>query len=197
DLIQAVKVIDDGGFDKDKVGKYTVTSKVTDKDGASVTKKAVATVTYGLITMNEAPTMEVQDKTIKQGEALDFKSLVVSAQDKEDGDLIQAVKVIDDGGFDKDKVGKYTVTFKVTDKDGASVTKKATVTVIEKSESTPNPDDNKPKPNPDNKPQAPNNKTLPKTGDSFSLSLYGMLMGFSGLLLIAVGVKKRRKKSSF
>ncbi|MGF0055260.1 immunoglobulin-like domain-containing protein [Peptoniphilaceae bacterium SGI.097] len=197
DLIQAVKVIDDGGFDKDTVGKYTVTFKVTDKDGASVTKKAVVTVTYGLVTMNEAPTLEVQDKTIKQGEALDFKSLVVSAQDKEDGDLIQAVKVIDDGGFDKDKVGKYTVTFKVTDKDGASVTKKATVTVIEKSEPTPNPDDNKPKPNPDNKPQAPNNKTLPKTGDSFSLSLYGMLMGFSGLLLIAVGVKKRRKKSSF
>ncbi|MDD7543051.1 MAG: InlB B-repeat-containing protein [Peptoniphilaceae bacterium] len=188
---------------------YTFKEWNTQKDGKGtpfigttvVNKDMTVYAIYSMnaVTMNEAPTLEVQDKTIKQGEALDFKSLVVSAQDKEDGDLIQAVKVIDDGGFDKDTVGKYTVTFKVTDKDGASVTKKATITVIEKSKSTPNPDDNKL--NPDNKkPQAPNHKTLPKTGDSSNLTLYGMLMGFSGLLLIAAEVKKRRKgrkKSSF
>lgn len=146
------------------------------------------------VVINEAPKLEVTDKSIEKGTALDLKELIVSATDKEDGDLKSKVELIDDGGFDKNKVGKYTITFKVTDKDGASTTKKATVTVIEKDKPKPNPDDNKPKPNPDNnKPQAPDNKTLPKTGDGSNLSLYAMLAGLSGLLLIAIEVRKRRK----
>ena len=92
--------------------------------------------------MNEAPTLEVKDKTIKKGEKIDLMSLVVSAKDKEDGDLTKNVKLIDNGGFNKDKIGKYTVTFKVIDKDGASVTKKAVVTVVEKNKPTPKPDNN-------------------------------------------------------
>lgn len=138
------------------------------------------------VVINEAPKLEVTDKTIEKGENLDFKELIVSATDKEDGDLKSKVEVVDNGGFDKDKAGKYTITFKVTDKGGASTTKKATVTVIEK---------DKPKPNPDNnKPQIPDNKTLPKTGDGSNLSLYAVLAGLSGLMLIAVGVRERRKK---
>lgn len=139
------------------------------------------------VVINEAPTLEVKDKTMKQGEDLDFMSLVVSAKDKEDGDLTKDVKLVDKGGFDKDKAGKYTITFKVTDKDGASTTKKATVIVTEKGKSTSNPDSNKP--------QASNTKTLPKTGDSSNLSLYGMLLGLSGILLTAAGLRKRRKES--
>ncbi len=46
-----------------------------------------------------------------------------------------------------------------------------------------------------NKPQIQNNKTSPKTGDSSNLALYGTLMGLSGLLLIAVGIRKRIKES--
>lgn len=137
------------------------------------------------VVINEAPTLEVKDKTIKQGEELDLMSLVVFAKDKEDGDLESTVELIDDGGFDKDKVGKYTITYKVTDKDGASITKKATVTVIEKDKPTPNTDNNKP--------QAPNSKMSPKTGDSFNLALYGILIGLSGLLLIAAEARKSRK----
>ena len=194
DLIKAVKLIDDGGFNKVKVGKYTVTFKVTDKDGASATKRAIVTVKYGLATMNEAPTLEVKDKTIKQSEALDLKSLVVSAKDKEDGDLIKAVKLTDNGGFNKDKVGKYTVTFKVTDKDGASATKKATVTVIEKDKPLPNPEKNKPKYD-NSKSKVQDDRISPKTGDSYNLSQYGMLLGLSGILLAAIEIRKRRKES--
>ena len=194
DLIKAVKLTDNGGFNKDKVGKYTVTFKVTDKDGASATKRAIVTVKYGLAAMNEAPTLEVKDKTIKQGEALDLKSLVVSAKDKEDGDLIKAVKLIDDGGFNKDKVGKYTVTFKVTDKDGASATKRATVTVIEKDKPLPNPEKNKPK-HDNSKSKVQDDRISPKTGDSYNLSQYGMLLGLSGILLAAIEIRKRRKES--
>ncbi|MDY6034568.1 MAG: Cna B-type domain-containing protein, partial [Bulleidia sp.] len=47
---------------------------------------------------------------------------------------------------------------------------------------------------PNTPPEAPN-KTLPKTGDSSNLALYGMLMGLSGLLLIALEIRKRRKES--
>lgn len=57
-------------------------------------------------------------------------------------------------------------------------------------------DNNNPKPNTDNKkPQTPSNVTSPKTGDSSNLGLYGTLMGLLGLLLIAVGTRKRRKES--
>ena len=81
---------------------------------------------------NEAPVLKVKDVTINKGENLNLMGLVVSATDKEDGNLTNKVKLVDNGGFDKDKVGKYIVTFKVTDKDGASATAKSTVTVIEK-----------------------------------------------------------------
>ena len=56
--------------------------------------------------MNEAPTLEVKDKTIKKGEKFNLMSLVVSAKDKEDGDLTKDVKLIDDGGFNKDKIDR-------------------------------------------------------------------------------------------
>lgn len=148
------------------------------------------------VVINEAPKLEVTDKTIEKGTALDLKELIISATDKEDGDLKSKVELIDDGGFDKNKVGKYTITFKVTDKDGASTTKKATVTVTEKDKPTPDPDDNKPKPNPDNnKPHAPYEKILPKTGNVTNISLYSMMAVLSGVLLIVFGVRKRRKES--
>ena len=130
--------------------------------------------------MNEAPTLEVKDKTIKKGEKFDLMSLVVSAKDKEDGDLTKDVKLIDDGGFNKDKIGKYTVTFKVTDKDGASVTKKAVVTVVEKSKPALKPDNN-------------SGKKLPKTGNDANIILYATLLGLSGAVLTAVGIRRKKE----
>ena len=130
--------------------------------------------------MNEAPTLEVKDKTIKKGEKIDLMSLVVSAKDKEDGDLTKNVKLIDNGGFNKDKIGKYTVTFKVIDKDGASVTKKAVVTVVEKNKPTPKHDNNF-------------EKKLPKTGNNSNIILYATLLGLSGMALIAVGTRRKKE----
>ncbi|SFE96628.1 InlB B-repeat-containing protein, partial [Peptostreptococcus sp. D1] len=137
---------------------YTFKEWNTQKDGKGIAFTGTTVVNEDMtvyaiysknaIVINEAPKLEVTDKTIEKGENLDLKDLVVSATDKEDGDLKSKVELVDNGGFDKDKAGKYTITFKVTDKDGASTTKKATVTVIEKDKPKPNPDDNKPKPNP-------------------------------------------------
>src|SRR5574344_236202 len=58
--------------------------------------------------LNTVPTLEVKDITITKGNDLELKDLVVSATDEEDGDLKDKVEIIDDGGFDKDKVGEYT-----------------------------------------------------------------------------------------
>ena len=150
---------------------------MSDKGGASVTKHATVTVNPKLGIINNAPTIEVEDKTITQGDNLDLMSLVVSAKDTEDGDLTKDVKLVDNGGFDKDKVGTYTVTFKVSDKGGASVTKHATVTVSEKAV-----------------PQGASATAVPQTGDSANGLLYAALMGLPGVSLLVAGLRKRRKQ---
>jgi len=78
---------------------------------------------------NEKPNLEVKDAKIKQGENLDLKSLITRADDKEDGPMLNDKVVIDKGLFDNTKVGKYEITFKLTNKKGLSTTKKATITV--------------------------------------------------------------------
>lgn len=152
-------------FPEDPVRKgYQFVEWNTQKDGKG-TKFTKDTVIEGDITLyaiykmkqvvlNEAPQLVVEDKTIKKGEDLDLKTLIVSATDKEDGDLKDKAELIDDGGFDKDKVGEYTITFKVTDSIGASITKKAKVIVKGDPETptpgTPTPDKPSPdKPSPD------------------------------------------------
>lgn len=82
--------------------------------------------------------LEVKNVTIHKQDTLDLKSLIVKAKDDKNNDLKEQVEIIDEGGFNKDKVGTYTITFKLTNKN-VSVTKKATVTVVEKENSTVNP----------------------------------------------------------
>lgn len=82
--------------------------------------------------LNHAPELVVMDKEITVGENLDLKTLIIKATDKEDGDLKDKVKILDDGGFNKDKVGVYKITFKVTDKEGLSGKKISTLKVVEK-----------------------------------------------------------------
>lgn len=185
--VETDKAIDNDGLTSESMpqnptkSSYTFKEWNTQKDGKGTAFTGTTVVNEDMtvyaiysknaIVINEAPQLEVTDKTIEKGTTLDLKELIISATDKEDGDLKSKVELVDDGGFDKDKVGKYTITFKVTDKGGASTIKKATVTVIE------------------------DDKTLPKTGDSSNLVLYGTLMGLSGLLLIALEIRKRRKES--
>ena len=180
-----------------------------DGTGETFTENTIVTeplTVYAIYTadapvMNEAPQLTVSDKTITQGDELDLKSLIVSATDKEDGDLKDAVQITDEGGFNKNVVGKYTVSFKVTDSKGASTTKQATVTVVAKQTPQPPTPDN---PTPDNptpdKPTPGTNKplpnqaktmgaktTLPATGDNttagLSVALLSLaLVGVAGVL---------------
>ena len=160
-----------------------------------------------IVTINEDPILEVKDKTITKGEDLDLMSLVVKATDKEDGNLIDKVKIVDDGGFDKDKVGEYTVTFEVKDSKGATVKAKAKVTVKEKvvnpapekpvnPSDNPDPSDNPEKPeDPSDNPKKPiANTKLPETGDNSNLFIYGIVLGLSGLALAITGYFRKNAK---
>ena len=225
DLNDKVELTDNGGFNNATPGTYTITFKVTDKDGVSTTKTAKVTVeakpvvtfkemfkdktekkssttevrkgekvteptspkandkdektvfmgwfkedtfenafnfdeaitadttVYGY--WNNMPEITTKDATITAGDEFDITSLIVSATDKEDGDLKDKVEIVDNGELDINLPGTYTITFKLTDKDGITSVKTAKLTINKKEE----------KPTPEEK-----NKTKPNTGIESSIN---------------------------
>ena len=92
-----------------------------------------------------------------------------AASDEEDGDLTD--KILVEGSVNTEKAGEYTLTYSVTDSEGASYTVKRVVTVREKSEPI--------EPSKPNKPDAGNKQPgLSKTGASVS----GVFGAFAALL---------------
>ena len=118
--------------DTTKPGKYEVTYKVTDSKGASYTKSITVTVNPKMEVLNAIPTIKAEDKTLTVGDTFDPKA-DVTAEDVEDGDLTDKIEVLKNE-VDTTKAGKYEVTYKVTDRKGASRTKTITVTVNPKME---------------------------------------------------------------
>ena len=113
-------------------GKYEVTYKVTDNQGASFTKSITVTVNPKMEVLNAVPTIDAADKTITVGDTFDPKD-GVTATDAEDGDLTAKI-IVEKNDVDTTKAGKYEVTYKVTDRQGATRTKTITVTVNPKME---------------------------------------------------------------
>lgn len=150
---------------------------------------------YAIYTQNPAkietaPVLTLQDKTITEGTPFTVRDLIVSATDAKDGNLIDKVAVVDTQGFDAAKVGTYTITFKVANKLGISVTKSAVVNVVKKDEQKPT-DKNEGK---QNKTQRPSHlKTAtPQTGDGLLLPISALAtsLGFAAGLM---GARLRRK----
>ena len=201
---------------------YTFRGWSTDKTGEDKTKEFSASTTvtgditvYAIYTptpavLNAVPTLIVQDKTITEGDPLDLRSLIVSATDKEDGDLKNKVQITNNGGFDNSKVGSYVITFSVTDNGGATATASATVTVTKKP-TPPTPPAPAPEPEPTptpvpepefapvlSQPEQPEQpeakrvvKHLPKTGSTTTPVLASAIASlFAGLTLI----KRRRNE---
>ena len=84
--------------------------------------------TYEYKTKNTPPVITAKDKEIIQGK--DYNELEgVTATDQEDGNLTSSIKVINNT-VDKNIPGVYEITYKVTDKNNAEVTKTIKVTVI-------------------------------------------------------------------
>lgn len=137
-----------------------------------------------------APVLTLQDKTITEGTPFTVRDLIISATDAKDGNLIDKVAVVDTQGFDTAKVGAYTITFKVANKLGISVTKSAVVNVVKKDEQK-STDKNEGK---QNKTQRPSHlKTAtPQTGDGLLLPISALAtsLGFAAGLM---GARLRRK----
>ncbi|WP_018658703.1 immunoglobulin-like domain-containing protein [Allofustis seminis] len=185
-------VIDAGNFDHTKVGTYEITFTLTDKDGATVTKKATVIVNPKAMVLNHTPTLEVADKTIIAGDELDLRTLIVKAEDAEDGPDLKDNVVIDAGNFDHTKVGTYKIIFTLKDKGGATVTKKATVIVAEKE-----PIDLNTGRNSNKKELTPREEDhqegmiLPKTGMHTKSVRYFGLFGALGVLLVVFNLRKK------
>ncbi|CEH32875.1 glycosyl hydrolase family 18 protein [Romboutsia lituseburensis] len=79
--------------------------------------------------VNQVPVLKgISNKTIKVGDS--FNELAgVTATDKEDGDLTSKIKV--SGNVDTTKVGKYELTYKVSDSKGLETVANRTITVEE------------------------------------------------------------------
>lgn len=129
DLSDKVEVIENT-VDTKTAGEYKVVYKVTDLQGASVTKQISVTVNPKFTLINRAPKIEASDVVITEGESFD-PMLNITASDYEDGDLTEFIQVIENN-VDINTVGEYKVVYKVTDLDGASSTKEIKVIVNEK-----------------------------------------------------------------
>ena len=182
-------VVEKNDVDTTKAGKYEVTYKVTDNQGATRTKTITVTVNPKMEVLNEAPTIDAADKTITVGDTFDPKA-GVTAKDAEDGDLTDKIEVVKNTVNTK-KAGEYEVTYKVTDNDGATRTKTIKVTVKEKA---PAPSTDKDKtPTTPNKDKDKTTTVAPKTGDTTSVNTIIALLAVSGIALLAL--LKRKKVS--
>ncbi len=183
----------------DTLGKQTFRAIYTPEDTTnyqSVGVEIAVNVVPALTPVNQIPTITAEDKTLAVGDNFDVKK-GVTASDKEDGDLTAKIEVINNT-VDTSKAGTYTVTYKVTDKDGASVTKTITVTVKDKEAqptTPPKPDkgdnNNTDKNNTASKADKPD--TAVKTGDSTNVLLGSMMAVISLAGVITALFFKRRK----
>lgn len=164
-------------LDPSRVGFFSFKEWNTAADGTGTAFTGSTTVNndmtvYAIYTaVNQAPVLEVKNTTIYQGDNLDLMTLVVSADDYEDGNILNRIQIINDGGFNKDVLGTYSVTYKVTDNDGLSATQVATVTVIA--------------------------KASVKTADTTSIPMYATLFGFSAVMAMILWIFKKQKFSTF
>ena len=125
-------IVEKNDVDTTKAGKYEVTYKVTDIQGATSTKTITVTVNPKMEPINAAPVIKAEDKTITVGDTFDPMD-GVTATDAEDGNLTAKI-IVEKNDVDTTKAGKYEVTYKVTDIQGATSTKTITVTVNPKME---------------------------------------------------------------
>ena len=133
--ISKVKVTANGTLDKD-TGIITVDDVKkpvtyeydcgTYKDGNVVLKVELSLNSQG--EDNTAPTISANDVTLNVGDTFDPLANV-TATDKEDGTITLTKDNIVANDVDTSKAGTYHVTYKVTDKNGASAKKTITVTV--------------------------------------------------------------------
>ena len=145
--------------------------------------------------INHVPFINAIDKVLTVGDKFDPLD-GVTAVDEEDKDITLTQTNIIANNVDTSVAGTYNVTYKVTDKDGASTVKTITVTVKAK-EIVDKPDDGTSKPDVPNdgtsKPNKPN--INPQTGDVASVGLLqSIIVGSTSILALLLGNRKKRKR---
>lgn len=148
--------------------------------------------------INHIPVITAEDKTLTVGDSFDVMA-GVTALDKEDGDLTDKIEVINNT-VDTSKAGTYTVTYKVTDSNGASVTKTITITVKDKDKeeqptapTKPDKGDNNVNDKNNTASKADKPDTAVKTGDSTNVLLWSMATIISLTGVITALIFKRRR----
>ncbi len=178
--------------------KVTYTPEDTDNYNAVEDIEITLTVYPKAELINAAPVITANDKTLIVGDAFDAKA-DVTAKDAEDGDLTQKIEVINNT-VDTSKAGSYEVTYKVTDSQGASVTKTITVTVKAKDTLKPTPDrkNNPSGPSTDKNKNSKASQTTKttsnhvKTGDTTNVTFWALLAFLScGLFVLIIRTKKK------
>ena len=123
----------DGYVNTNKPGTYELMYKVTDKDDNTTTVKRTIIVNPKELHINTLPVIKANNKTIKVGDK--FNPMTgVTATDKEDGNITNHIKVIENT-VNTNKAGSYKVVYSVTDSNGATTTK--SIAVIVKSNDKP------------------------------------------------------------
>ena len=181
--------------DTSKAGIYHVTYKVTDKNGASTEKTITVIVNQNTGDLNSAPSISVNDITLNVGDTFDPLANI-TAIDKEDGTIALTKDNIIANDVDTSKAGTYHVTYRVTDKNGASTEKTITVTVKEKTTNKPISPQQPQKPNKPTTSTKPSGQKNPvKTGDVTNVGLFAsMFAGSTGALAVLFGKKRKRNK---
>lgn len=151
---------------------------------------------YGVLLMkgphvNIEPIINAADQVLTVGDI--FNPLDgVTAHDAEDGAITLTNKNVAANNVDTSKAGTYHVTYRVTDKNDATVEKTITIVVKESTKPTTNDKINKPG-TPNKTVTATMKSKAPKMGDMTSIALFSsMLIGsIMGLVLLFT---KRKKK---
>ena len=120
DLTSKVEVYEHD-VDTSKAGDYTITYKVTDSQGAT-SYKTINVHVYPILTpTNQVPIISAEDKIFTVGDAFNEEIALkdVTANDEEDGNITTKVEVYEHD-VDTSKAGDYTITYKVTDSQGAT-----------------------------------------------------------------------------
>ena len=108
----------------------TYTPADTDNYNTITGIKVTVKVSMKMVPLNEAPVINAEDKTLTVGDKFD-PLYGVTATDKEDRDLTDQIEIAENT-VDTSKAGLYSVTYKVTDKGGATTQKSINVVVKEK-----------------------------------------------------------------
>ena len=111
---------------------FNVTYTPADTDNYNTIESINVTLKVHMkwVALNEVPVINAEDKTLTVGDKFDPMD-GVTATDKEDGELTDQIEIVKNT-VDTSKAGLYSVTYEVTDKDGASVEKSINVVVKEK-----------------------------------------------------------------